>query len=174
MSFPGRLCVMARWPKRVNLLEMLGVFEHIIYFFVAIALTVPIALLFGSMVMSTLRVAEVGVLETVLAVLDRVLLVFIFVELLDTIRIIIRERGIVIVGPFLLVGLIAVVRRIFWSPPDWSKPPGRKSSKTFYSNWGSWRASWSSLRAHCTSPDACIVPSRRPKNVVLDLLPVMA
>ena len=112
MSFLGRLCVMARWPKRVNLLEMLGVFEHIIYFFVALALIVPIALLFGSMVMSTLRVSEMGVLETVLAVLDRVLLVFIFVELLDTIRIIIRERGIVIAGPFLLVGLIAVVRRI--------------------------------------------------------------
>jgi uncharacterized membrane protein (DUF373 family) len=112
MSFLGRLCVMARWPKRVNLLDMLSVFEHIIYFFVALALIVPIALLFGSMVMSTLRVSEMGVLETVLAVLDRVLLVFIFVELLDTIRIIIRERGIVIAGPFLLVGLIAVVRRI--------------------------------------------------------------
>lgn len=103
---------MVRWLKRANLLSMLGVFEHIIYFFVAVALIVPIALLFGSMVMSTLRVAEVGVLETALEVLDRVLLVFIFVELLDTIRIIIRERGIVIVGPFLLVGLIAVVRRI--------------------------------------------------------------
>lgn len=112
MSFLGRLSVMARWLKRVNLLDMLGVFEHIIYFFVALALIVPIALLFGSMVMSTLRVSEMGVLETVLAVLDRVLLVFIFVELLDTIRIIIRERGIVIAGPFLLVGLIAVVRRI--------------------------------------------------------------
>ena len=103
---------MARWPKRVNLLDILGVFERIIYFFVALALIVPIALLFGSMVMSTLRVSEIGVLDTVLAVLDRVLLVFIFVELLDTIRIIIRERGIVIAGPFLLVGLIAVVRRI--------------------------------------------------------------
>ncbi len=106
------MCAMARWPKRVNLLDILGVFERIIYFFVALALIVPIALLFGSMVMSTLRVSEIGVLDTVLAVLDRVLLVFIFVELLDTIRIIIRERGIVIAGPFLLVGLIAVVRRI--------------------------------------------------------------
>src|SRR5829696_9241621 len=101
MSFLGRLCVMARWPKRVNLLDMLGVFEHIIYFFVALALIVPIALLFGSMVMSTLRVSVMGVLETVLAVLDRVLLVFMFVELLDTIRIIIRDRGIIIAGPFL-------------------------------------------------------------------------
>jgi hypothetical protein len=38
-----------------------------------------------------------------------VLLVFILVELLDTIR---RRRGIIIADLFLLVGLIAVVRRI--------------------------------------------------------------
>jgi uncharacterized membrane protein (DUF373 family) len=55
---------------------------------------------------------EVGILRTVLAVLDHVLLVFILVELLDTIRIISRERGLIIAEPFLLVGLIAVVRRI--------------------------------------------------------------
>jgi len=48
----------------------------------------------------------------VLAILDPVLLVFILVELLDTIRIIRREHGIIIGEPFLLVGLIAVMRRI--------------------------------------------------------------
>jgi uncharacterized membrane protein (DUF373 family) len=36
----------------------------------------------------------------VLEILDRVLLVFILVELLDTIRIIRRERGIIIAEPF--------------------------------------------------------------------------
>ena len=45
-------------------------------------------------------------------ILDYVLLAFILVELLDTIRIIRQERGIIIAEPFLLVGLIAVVRRI--------------------------------------------------------------
>jgi hypothetical protein len=40
-------------------------------------------------------------------ILDYVLLAFILVELLDTIRIIRRERGIIIVEPFLLVGLRA-------------------------------------------------------------------
>jgi uncharacterized membrane protein (DUF373 family) len=48
----------------------------------------------------------------VLGVLDRLLLAFIFVELIDTIRVTLRERGIFIAEPFLLVGLIAVVRRI--------------------------------------------------------------
>ena len=58
-----------------------------------------------------LEVLEVGVLQTVLSVLDQVLLLFIFVELLDTIGIVAREHEIV-AEPFLLVGLIAVVRRI--------------------------------------------------------------
>ncbi len=103
---------MARELKKVSLLSVLAVAEHIIYFFVALALIVPIVMLFVSAAMSMLQVSEAGIFQTVLAILDRVLLVFILVELLDTIRIIIRERGIVIAGPFLLVGLIAVVRRI--------------------------------------------------------------
>ncbi len=103
---------MVRVLKRVNLLSILGVVEHIIYYFVALALIVPVGMLFVSAAMSMLQVSEAGILQTVLAILDRVLLVFILVELLDTIRIIRRERGIVIAEPFLLVGLIAVVRRI--------------------------------------------------------------
>jgi uncharacterized membrane protein (DUF373 family) len=40
-----------------------------------------------------------------------VLLIFIFVELLNIIQVFVRENEIV-AGPFLLIGLIAVVRRI--------------------------------------------------------------
>lgn len=97
--------------KKVNLLSILDAVERIIYYFVALALVVPVVMLFVSTAMSMLQVSEVGILQTVLAVLDRVLLVFILVELLDTIKIIRREHGI-IAEPFLLVGLIAVVRRI--------------------------------------------------------------
>ena len=59
-------------------------------------------------------------MDTALLVLDRVLLIFIFVELLDTIGIFVRENEI-IAEPFLLIGLIAVVRCILLSPP---KPNG--------------------------------------------------
>jgi uncharacterized membrane protein (DUF373 family) len=59
-----------------------------------------------------LEVSEIGVLETSLTVLDRVLLAFIFVELIDTVRVTLRERGIFIAELFLLVGLIAMVRRM--------------------------------------------------------------
>jgi uncharacterized membrane protein (DUF373 family) len=103
---------MVREMNKSKLLRILDAVEHIIYYFVALALIVPVGMLFVSAAMSVLQAPEVGILQTVLSVLDRVLLVFILVELLDTIRIISRERGLIIAEPFLLVGLIAVVRRI--------------------------------------------------------------
>jgi len=90
----------------------LDAFERIAYVAIALALSVPIVMLVFSTAVSMLEVSEVGVLETSLTVLDRVLLAFIFVELIDTVRVTVRERGIFIAEPFLLVGLIAVVRRI--------------------------------------------------------------
>src|SRR5215208_3986482 len=91
---------------------ILDAFERIAYVAIALALSVPIVMLVFSAAISMLEVSEVGVLETSLTVLDRVLLAFIFVELIDTVRVTLRERGIFIAEPFLLVGLIAVVRRI--------------------------------------------------------------
>jgi uncharacterized membrane protein (DUF373 family) len=49
--------------------------------------------------------------ETVVAVLDRMLLAFILLELAHSVRIVLRERTL-LAGPFLLIGLIAVVRHI--------------------------------------------------------------
>ena len=101
-------------PERYNRVVSgtLDAFERIAYVAIALALSVPIVMLVFSAAISMLEVFEVGVLETSLTVLDRVLLAFIFVELIDTVRVTVRERGIFIAEPFLLVGLIAVVRRI--------------------------------------------------------------
>jgi hypothetical protein len=62
---------------------------------IAFALCVPIVMLVISAAMSLLEVAEVGILDTALAVLDNLLLAFIFVELTDTIKIVAtaNERG---------------------------------------------------------------------------------
>src|SRR5215218_5558001 len=51
--------------KKVSLLSVLAVAEHIIYFFVALALIVPIVMLFVSAAMSMLQVSEAGILQTV-------------------------------------------------------------------------------------------------------------
>ena len=101
-------------PERYKRLftGVLDAFERVAYLAIALALSVPIVMLVFSAAISMLEVSEVGVLETSLTVLDRVLLAFIFVELIDTVRVTVRERGIFIAEPFLLVGLIAVVRRI--------------------------------------------------------------
>ena len=101
-------------PERYEKLftGVLDAFERVAYLAIALALSVPIVMLVFSAAMSMLEVSEVGVLQTALSVLDRVLLAFIFVELIDTVRVTVRERGILIAEPFLLVGLIAVVRRI--------------------------------------------------------------
>jgi uncharacterized membrane protein (DUF373 family) len=101
-------------PERYKKLftGVLDAFERVAYLAIALALSVPIVMLVFSAAMSMLEVSEVGVLQTSLGVLDRVLLAFIFVELIDTVRVTVRERGILIAEPFLLVGLIAVVRRI--------------------------------------------------------------
>jgi uncharacterized membrane protein (DUF373 family) len=103
---------MAPDPYKRVVSSILDAFERIVYFAIALALSVPIVMLVFSAAISMLEVSEVGVLETSLTVLDRVLLAFIFVELIDTVRVTVRERGIFIAEPFLLVGLIAVVRRI--------------------------------------------------------------
>jgi uncharacterized membrane protein (DUF373 family) len=82
-----------------------------VYYGAAFALLVTVGVLFVSAGASLLAVFEAGPLETALAVLDRVLLIFIFVELLNSIEVVVRENEI-LAEPFLLIGLIAVVRRI--------------------------------------------------------------
>ncbi len=85
--------------------------ERIVYFGAALFLLVTIGMIFFSAVTTFLEVAERGMLETALEILDRILLIFIFAELLGTITTIVRDNE-VRAEPFLLIGLIAVVRRI--------------------------------------------------------------
>ncbi len=97
--------------KRPRLVTLLNYSGKVVYYGAAFALLVTVGMLFISVGQSLLAVFEVGPLGTALTVLDRILLIFIFVELLNTIEVIVRENEIV-AEPFLLIGLIAVVRRI--------------------------------------------------------------
>lgn len=85
--------------------------ERIVYYAAAVFLLVIVGMVFVSAVGDVLNVAEAGLRDTALEVLDSVLLIFIFAELLSTITTIVKEREIV-AEPFLLIGIIAVVRRI--------------------------------------------------------------
>ena len=98
--------------RRPRLVEILSRAERIIYYGAAFALILTVGMIFASAAISTVEaLGAEPLIDTSLTVLDRVLLIFIFVELLNTIGIVVREREIV-AEPFLLIGLIAVVRRI--------------------------------------------------------------
>ena len=104
---------MARDSHRV-FFRILEAFENIAYLTIAFGLSVPVVMLVIFAVRNMLEVTQDGILVTALDVLDGLLLAFIFVELINTIRIAtgLGELGVFIAEPFLLVGLVAVVRGI--------------------------------------------------------------
>ena len=110
---------MARDPQRV-FFRILEAFENIAYLTIAFGLSVPVVMLVIFAVRNMLEVTQDGILVTALDVLDGLLLAFIFVELINTIRIAtgLGERGVFIAEPFLLVGLVAVVRGILLLTAD--------------------------------------------------------
>lgn len=97
--------------KQFRLASVVELAERAAYYGAAAFLILTMALVFVSAVMSIVEIPELGLLQAALEILDKVLLIFIFTELLGTINTIVRERE-VIAEPFLLIGLIAVVRRI--------------------------------------------------------------
>ncbi len=102
---------MKRGEETSRSTAVLGLSEKVVYYAAAVFLLVTVVMLFVSAGASMLQVLELGPLESALEVLDKVLLIFIFAELLRTIITVVEEREIR-VEPFLIVGLIAVVRRI--------------------------------------------------------------
>lgn len=97
-----------RGPRLTGVID---VTEKVVYFVAAAFLLVMIVLVFVAAGRDILAITGSGLVNTALSVLDSVLLIFIFAELLSTISTILREQEIV-AEPFLLIGIIAVVRRI--------------------------------------------------------------
>lgn len=103
---------MSRSPgEKPQLVRIIESAERVIYYGAAVFLLVTIGMVFYDAAAGLLNVLEIGPLNTALEVLDKILLIFIFAELLSTITTIVREQE-VRAEPFLLIGLIAVVRRV--------------------------------------------------------------
>jgi uncharacterized membrane protein (DUF373 family) len=86
--------------------------EDVIYAAIALFLLVSaVALLFGSARDMLHDLEVMPIKDAVVTVLDQALLVFMVAELLHTVRITLRDRSLA-AEPFLVVGLIAGVRRI--------------------------------------------------------------
>jgi uncharacterized membrane protein (DUF373 family) len=102
-------------PNRVHrVVGVLGTAEDAIHVLVALLLiALSIALLVDSItdVINALRGHYAG-FPVVLNVLDKTLVLFIVAELLHTVRITLQHRGRLHAEPFLIVGLVAAVRRV--------------------------------------------------------------
>ncbi|HEV3233365.1 MAG TPA: phosphate-starvation-inducible PsiE family protein [Candidatus Dormibacteraeota bacterium] len=101
-----------RGRARHAALEAMEALEDAIYGIIAVFLLVGGALLlFGAAYLLVEHFTIDGIKDTVVTTLDQALLVFMVAELLHTIRITLRDRSLA-AEPFLIVGLIAGIRRI--------------------------------------------------------------
>jgi phosphate starvation-inducible membrane PsiE len=86
--------------------------EDIVYVGLGVLLAAgALALLFAETVSLAQRIMSGAIVDSVVPLLDQLLLIVIFVELLFTIKVSFREH-VLEPSPFLVVGLIAVTRRI--------------------------------------------------------------
>jgi uncharacterized membrane protein (DUF373 family) len=101
-----------REPAREAIARMFTRVEDVIYVGLAVLLAAAAAVLLGQGVLDFWRAAVDGRLSgSLIALLEQALLVLIFVELLYTVQVSFREH-VLAPEPFLLVALIAGVRRI--------------------------------------------------------------
>ena len=85
--------------------------EQAFYLVVAVALALAGVILFGQVTYEFVTGLSHGVVAAVLNFLDGLLLVFIFAELIHTIRAVLEEN-VLKTEPFLIVGVVAAIRRM--------------------------------------------------------------
>jgi uncharacterized membrane protein (DUF373 family) len=99
-------------PVRARLLIAIELFEQGIYAAIAAFLVIAaIALLIGTGGLALQLLNPGTITSTVVLLLDQLLLVFMTAELLHTVRVTLRDHALA-AEPFLIVGVIAGVRRI--------------------------------------------------------------
>ena len=89
----------------------LSLAEDAVYWSIAVLLLVGSVVLIVAQVNTLLRLADTAASQIMLEMLDGLLLVFIFVELLYAVRTSLRSRELV-AEPFLIVGVLACIKEI--------------------------------------------------------------
>jgi uncharacterized membrane protein (DUF373 family) len=86
--------------------------EHLLNAAIAVALALGGMALFGHVIVRFVRdVGDHPFVELILGLLDGLILVFIVTELLHTLRAVISD-GVLSTEPFLVVGIVAIIRRL--------------------------------------------------------------
>ena len=91
--------------------RLLGLVEDVIYVSVAALLAASATVVLYRAFIELFRSAQIDRPQALLTVLDELLLVFIFVELLYAVRTTLKERQ-VLVEPFLITGILASIKEI--------------------------------------------------------------
>ena len=99
-------------PERVRLGDRLFVLvEDTIYVVIAVLLAASAAVVLARAAITAVKSAGSGTGDAMVEVLDQLLLVFIFVELLYAVRTTLKERQIV-AEPFLIAGILTAIKEI--------------------------------------------------------------
>jgi uncharacterized membrane protein (DUF373 family) len=113
----------ASHPARVQLTRGLSLVEDVVYVGLGVVLTiVALALLVTVLKSIGVAVWRVTLSDDIVRILDQILLILLIVELLYTVQVSFREHGL-LAEPFLVVALIAVIRRVLVLTAEFSKLP---------------------------------------------------
>jgi uncharacterized membrane protein (DUF373 family) len=105
--------------------------EDITYVGLGLVLAISALILLGSVAWAVAQSVAAGKLsENIVNLLDQLLLILMIVEILYTVQVSFREHTLV-AEPFLIVGLIAAVRRVLILTAEFSKPAEVKQ-EVFY------------------------------------------
>src|ERR1700692_852073 len=98
--------------KKMNSYALLGYLETAIYTVLGLLMAFAgVIAILGALPLFMNGIRDFSGTSAILQLIDRLLLVLMLVELLHTVRISIRSHALVI-EPFLIIGLIAIIRRI--------------------------------------------------------------
>ncbi len=110
-------------PVRRVVLQGLGLAEDIVYTGIGLTLAIAALSLLATVLKNIVGALFVRALSgQVVEILDEILLILLIVELLYTVQVSFREHGL-IAEPFLVVALIAVVRRVLVLTAELPKLP---------------------------------------------------
>lgn len=110
-------------PVRRVVLQGLGLVEDLVYAGLGILLAVTAVTLLVAAFQSLVGMLFKGLLAgQVVSVLDQILLILLIIELLYTVQVSFREHGL-LAEPFLVVALIAVIRRVLVLTAELPKLP---------------------------------------------------
>ena len=112
-------------PTRTWIARGFSLVEDVVYIGLGLMLAgSALALLIGGLITFVQAVMAGTLASNVIGLLDRILLILLVVELLYTVQVSFKEHA-VVPEPFLLVGLIAGIRRVLVLTVEFGQSPGR-------------------------------------------------